>query len=62
MGNDAYALVEWLDARAFPLLPAQQIVGEFLQTFVEFPPRMKAARFTIDQVQAKLESVITAGH
>ncbi len=53
---------DWYLDRAFLVLPAQQIVGEFLQTFVEFPPRMKAASFTIDQVQAKLEAAITAGH
>jgi arylsulfatase A-like enzyme len=53
---------DWYLDRAFLVLPAQQIVGEFLQTFLEFPPRMKAASFTIDQVQAKLEAAITAGH
>jgi len=53
---------DWYLDRAFLVLPAQQIVGEFLQTFLEFPPRMKAASFTIDQVQARLEAAITAGH
>ena len=42
-------------------MPTQAIVGEFLQTFVEFPPRQKAASFTVDQVMAKLEAAITAG-
>jgi len=41
---------------AFLLVPAQAIVGEFLQTFKEFPPRMKAASFSIDQVLEKLQS------
>jgi arylsulfatase len=35
---------------------ASQIVGEFLTTFKEFPPRQKAASFTIDQAMAKMES------
>ena len=43
-------------------MPAQAIVGEFLQTFVDYPPRMKAASFTIDQVQEKLEAAIASGH
>jgi arylsulfatase len=43
------------------IVPAQAIVGEFLQSFLEFPPRQKAASFTIDQVQAKLEAAITSG-
>jgi hypothetical protein len=34
-------------------------VGEFLQTFLQFPPRQKAASFTIDQVQAKIEAAFT---
>ncbi len=36
-------------------VPAQVIVGEFLGTFVEFPPRQTPASFTIDQVMAKLK-------
>ena len=43
----------WLD-RAFLLVPAQAYVGKFLATFKEFPPRQKAASFTIDQVMEKL--------
>jgi arylsulfatase len=35
-------------------VPAQAIVGQFLATFKEFPPRQKAASFTIDQVIEKL--------
>jgi arylsulfatase len=29
-------------------------VGRFLQTFQEFPPRQKAASFSLDQVMEKL--------
>jgi arylsulfatase len=29
-------------------------VGDFLKSFAEFPPRQKAASFTIDQVLEKL--------
>jgi len=43
----------WLD-HAFLLIPAQAYVGNFLETFKEFPPRQKAASFTIDQVLEKL--------
>ncbi len=34
---------------AFLLVPAQQYVGKFLQSFKEFPPRQKAASFSVDQ-------------
>jgi arylsulfatase len=40
--------------RAYMLVPAQAYVGKFLKTFQEFPPRQKAASFTIDQVMEKL--------
>jgi arylsulfatase len=52
---------DWLFDNDYLILAASTIVAEFLATFVEFPPRQKAASFTIDQVVAKLESVITSG-
>jgi len=35
-------------------------VGAFLHTFKEFPPRQKAASFTVDQVMEKLTQGITS--
>ena len=40
--------------RAYLLVPAQDIVGKFLMTFKEYPPRAKAASFSLDQVMEKL--------
>ncbi len=45
---------DWCIDHAFLLIPAQKIVGDFLMTFREFPPRQKAASFTVDQVMEKL--------
>ncbi len=45
---------DWLLDRAFFLVPAQQYVAQFLATFQEFPPRQKAASFSLDQVMEKL--------
>ena len=45
----------WYIRHAFLLVPAQEKVGEFLATFKEYPPRQKAASFTIDQVLQTLE-------
>jgi arylsulfatase len=53
---------DWVLDRAFMLYPLNDIVGGFLQTFVEYPPRMKAASFTVDQAQARLEAALTSGH
>ena len=44
---------KWKADRAFLLVPAQQIVGEFLQTFKQFPPRQRPASFSIDQALEK---------
>jgi arylsulfatase A-like enzyme len=51
---------DWLATHAYLLVPAQKIVGDFLATFRDFPPRQKAASFTVDQVLAKLQEGI--GH
>jgi arylsulfatase A-like enzyme len=45
---------DWLLDRAYLLVPAQNYVGSFLATFAEFPPRQKAASFSLDQVMEKL--------
>ena len=44
---------KWKADRAFLLVPAQAIVGKFLETFKEFPPRQKPASFSIDQALEK---------
>ena len=48
------AYYEWLLDRAYLLVPAQAYVGQFLETFKEFPPRQKAASFAVDQVMEML--------
>jgi arylsulfatase len=45
---------DWYLDHVFLLVPAQDLVGDFLKTFKEYPPRQKAASFTIDQVMDKL--------
>ena len=46
---------DWLIDRAYLLVPAQAYVGQFLATFQEFPPRQKAASFSLDQVMEQLQ-------
>jgi arylsulfatase A-like enzyme len=53
---------DWLVTSPYIVLAATTLVTQFLATFQEFPPRQKAASFTIDQVVEKLEAVITEGH
>ncbi|MCF7983781.1 MAG: arylsulfatase [Thiohalocapsa sp.] len=45
---------DWVIDRAFLMVPAQAYVAQFLETFQEFPPRQKAASFSLDQVMEKL--------
>jgi arylsulfatase len=47
---------DWVIDRAYMMVPAQAYVGKFLATFKDYPPRMKAASFSLDQVMEKLQS------
>jgi len=47
---------DWALDRAYAMVPAQAYVGKFLETFKEFPPRQKAASFSLDQVMEKLST------
>ena len=41
---------KWVADRVFIQVPAQAICAQWLESFKEFPPRAKAASFTVDQV------------
>jgi arylsulfatase len=45
----------WID-RIYLLVPAQAYVARWLASFKEFPPRMKPASFSLDQVMAAMTS------
>jgi arylsulfatase len=47
---------DWLIDRAYLLVPAQAYIGNFLMTFQEYPPRQKAASFSLDQVMQMLQT------
>jgi arylsulfatase len=49
---------DWMIDRAFLMYAAQFLVRQFLETFQEYPPRMKAASFSIDQVLNKMEQAL----
>ena len=49
---------DWLIDRVYLTYAGQYIVREFLDTFKEFPPRMKPASFSVDQVLAKMEQAL----
>ncbi|MBR8538303.1 arylsulfatase [Carboxylicivirga sediminis] len=45
---------DWLLDHAFMLVPAQAYVGNFLGTFKDYPPRQKAASFSLSDVMEKM--------
>ena len=51
---------KWKADRAFLFVPAQAMVGQFLETFKEFPPRQRPASFSIDQALEKARQQQTA--
>jgi arylsulfatase A-like enzyme len=52
----------WWGDKLWTFVPAQMIVGQFLQTFREFPPSQKSGTFSVDQVLDQLASPGGAGH
>src|SRR5262249_5163494 len=44
---------KWAADRMFLLVPAQALVGEYLRTFNEFPPRQKPASFSVGDALEK---------
>jgi len=47
---------DWFLDRAYLLLPAAAYVGQFLQTFKEYPPRQKPGSFNLGDAMEQLES------
>ena len=52
---------DWLLTNDFLVLAGTTLVARFLETFRDFPPRQKAASFTIDQALEKMQAAMTAG-
>ena len=49
---------KWFNERMFMIAPAAGYVGQWLQSFREFPPRMKPGSFSLDRV---MEAVTKGG-
>jgi arylsulfatase A-like enzyme len=49
---------QWMIERVFLLIYGQALATRFLDTFREFPPRQKAASFTIDQAVESLNAFL----
>jgi arylsulfatase len=49
-GEDGFFYPKWVADRSFLLIPAQVLVNQWIESFKEFPPRAKAASFSVDQI------------
>jgi hypothetical protein len=53
-GPDSILYGNWQVGRAFAFVPAQAIASQYLKSFKEFPPRAKAASFTVTDAMDKV--------
>ena len=54
--TDANNYERWWIERVFALVPAQTFVKECIDTFKEFPPRQRPAKFNVDDALSTLKS------
>ena len=52
---------DWFLSKSYMVGAASGIVEQFLATFRDFPPRQKAATFTIDQALEKMKAALGSG-
>jgi arylsulfatase A-like enzyme len=55
-GPESFEYPKWMAERAFLIVPAQAVVGQWLQSFKEFPIRQKPASFNLDAVMEQLSA------
>ncbi|MGE5294194.1 MAG: arylsulfatase [Solirubrobacterales bacterium] len=53
--SDSPMAFRWMADKLWAMVPMQAVVGQFLQTFKEFPQRQKSASFNIEQVLQQME-------
>ena len=54
--KESHMYFRWWADKLWTFVPAQVIVGQFLQTFREFPPSQKSGSFSVDHVLDQLTS------
>jgi arylsulfatase len=60
-GPESLEYGNWLVHRMFLFVPAQAVVARYLETFKEFPPRAKAASFTVSDALEKITASAGSG-
>jgi hypothetical protein len=52
---DSKMYTRWYGDKLWVMLPAQAIVGQFLQTFKEFPQRQKSSTINVDRILMQMQ-------
>jgi arylsulfatase len=60
--SDSNTYWDWFISKGYMIMAGQAIVSRFLATFREFPPRQKAASFTIDQILESMNAALSGAH
>jgi arylsulfatase A-like enzyme len=55
-GQEGIGYNNWWYRHAFYAVPAQNVVGQFIASFKEFPPRQKPGSFTVNDALKSLEN------
>ncbi|HMF01463.1 MAG TPA: arylsulfatase, partial [Terriglobia bacterium] len=53
-GDEGIFYDKWLADHLFMFVPVQALVAQWLESFKEFPPRARAASFSIDRIMENL--------
>ena len=53
-GEESFKYVDWMLEQNYLMYAAPPMLGKWQESFKEFPPRARAASFSIDQVVEKL--------
>ena len=59
--TESLMYMEWMSAKGWAFLPAQGIVGQFLQSFQEFPPSQKPGSFGIGKALEAIQVASQSG-
>ena len=51
---------DWFISQPYLVFAAQVVTSKFLDTFKEFPPRQRAASFSIDQAVEKMKQSLSS--
>jgi arylsulfatase A-like enzyme len=60
--TDSNTYWDWYLSHEYMIMQAQDITAKFIATFKDYPPRQKAASFTIDQIMQNMTQSVNAGN